>query len=495
MASLTGEFLCPTCGARLRVQQDGIPVLDFTCPECRTLLQIHVGPDQQLKADLSPETKVESSSFSIPQRRKVALVAFGILMTGLIVLVSWLLNRDTQRIAKQNNQPVEPAGTSEVAPAAGTSENGNDSPNPPQAKIDPNSFQGRLLQLGTRIGLFRSRQAAFPAAQAEGNQPALSWVALLDQQEFPNAQPGPHLNLEWDASANDTYVRRSRPELLNPALKQTAGADRYPTAHFVGIAGVGHDAPDLPVTHPRAGIFARNRSTRVEDVKDGLSQTWMISGIVSQFTSWADGEHMIRPLTKAPYINGPDGFGSDSPDQMLILMADGSVRSVSSETSEVILRRMAAIADGYSLDPSVPGDPAGNVVEPESPINSSTPIPVPVMPDPVRSSEPATTSQVPPEEMVDFPKVVEKAFAQKIVSFELNQPTPLAQVLAELEAIAGVRIEFDPTAYPAESPARMQPVKLSGKNSTLGELLKNLLEPLGIRWTLRDQKVILIPID
>ena len=65
----------------------------------------------------------------------------------------------------------------------------------------------------------------------------------------------------------------------------------------------------------------------------------------------------MRGLSREPYINGPDGFGTGSPDSMQVLMADGRVLAVSDKIDPRIFRRMAAKADGLPLDESEEGEP------------------------------------------------------------------------------------------------------------------------------------------
>src|SRR5262249_21127427 len=116
--------------------------------------------------------------------------------------------------------------------------------------------------------------------------------------------------------------------------------------HFVGVAGVGSDAARLPASDPRAGIFSYDRATRWDDIRDGASNTWLVLGVRDHLGSWAaGGPSTVRGLTREPYVNGPDGFGTGQEDSMLVLMADGRVRTVSRQADPRILRSLAAMAD------------------------------------------------------------------------------------------------------------------------------------------------------
>ena len=162
----------------------------------------------------------------------------------------------------------------------------------------------------------------------------------------------------WSSPRNDRFVRQQIPEFLNPSLEVRVSARNYPATHFVGVAGVGEDAADLPAGDPRAGVFGNSRPTRLEDIHDGASNTLMVLGVTSELGSWAaGGTATVRPLTREPYVNGPDGFGTGLTDRMMVLKADGSVAEMSATTDPRIFRRMAAIADGLPLDPKIPGEP------------------------------------------------------------------------------------------------------------------------------------------
>jgi prepilin-type processing-associated H-X9-DG protein len=120
--------------------------------------------------------------------------------------------------------------------------------------------------------------------------------------------------------------------------------------HYVGMAGVGEDAPELPVRHARAGIFGYDRKTRFRDVLDGTSNTIMLTETNEVDIPWAAGGQTLKSLTQEPYINGPDGIGSPTPGGCNVLMADGSVRFISEHTDPEMMRRLAAMADGKVVD-------------------------------------------------------------------------------------------------------------------------------------------------
>jgi hypothetical protein len=100
----------------------------------------------------------------------------------------------------------------------------------------------------------------------------------------------------------------------------------------------------LPVESPRAGCFAYDRPTRLEDIKDGTSNTAMICEASKEYGSWAAGGHAtLRAVTKEPVIDGPDGIGGPWKEALLVAFADGSVRPVSKKVNAKIFRGFVTI--------------------------------------------------------------------------------------------------------------------------------------------------------
>ncbi|HUE14237.1 MAG TPA: DUF1559 domain-containing protein, partial [Planctomycetaceae bacterium] len=133
---------------------------------------------------------------------------------------------------------------------------------------------------------------------------------------------------------------------LNPSAVQNA-KNTYGVTDYVGLAGLGADGPNLPVTSPKAGCFAYNRVTRIQDITDGTSNTAMISESSKYAGAWAaGGRPTIRSLTAQPYINGPDGLGDSHPGGCLIGLADGSVRFFSDKVDPKLMEAIVTINGG-----------------------------------------------------------------------------------------------------------------------------------------------------
>jgi DNA-directed RNA polymerase subunit M/transcription elongation factor TFIIS len=130
----------------------------------------------------------------------------------------------------------------------------------------------------------------------------------------------------------------------------------YAATHYVGMAGVGLDAPtyaaDDPAQAKKMGIFGYDRVTRTEDIKDGLSNTIMII--------------QVPPTYKRPWIAGGGATVSGVPEKKSIepfvatkrgekrgtyvLMADGSVRFLSADIPDDVFKAMCTINGGEKVD-------------------------------------------------------------------------------------------------------------------------------------------------
>jgi hypothetical protein len=417
------------------------------------------------------------------------MVGGACLLVG-IGLIVWVATRSgkTQPSVNPEETAVEPESPDSAPPE----------PPPVEKSAKPavadfgNTPETRLERLGREVLTRAEKDGAFPAAVRPGSsspQAGFSWMA--DLAVTPDG-PRPDWKRPWNDPINDRFVRRSLPQFQNPDVRQLAGEDGYPASHFVGVTGVGSDAAQLPVDHPRAGIFGDERRTKMEDIRDGASNTMLIAGTQQQLGSWASVRGATRAFTREPYVNGPDGFGTGHADSMLVVMADGSVRTVNRKTSPSVVRRMAAMADGLPLDPAVrgePGEPAQNT-EPEpppAPEVAVVPAPAPPAPEVTPKVEPEKAPPKPerepmPEREPGAPAPINPQLALdlKLSSIEQTKPVPLKDLLMLVEEMAGVPIEIDREKLGAAAARLDQEQTLKMVNPSLREILKKLLDQTGL---------------
>lgn len=222
-----------------------------------------------------------------------------------------------------------------------------------QARTAARRTQSRnnLKIIGLALHNYEDTFKGFPAGTHPNDrlksEKRLSWIADL----LPYIDQAPlHQRIDfrkaWDDAANEGALKRNIPTLLNPGVAAPADPD-FGITHYVGIAGVGKDAPTLPITDKRAGAFGYNRITTVRDITDGMANTIGVTEAGKDYGAWgAGGPATIRALTKKPYINGPDGLGGPYPGGMNVLMMDGSVRFVSEKIDPATLEALSTIAGG-----------------------------------------------------------------------------------------------------------------------------------------------------
>ena len=118
---------------------------------------------------------------------------------------------------------------------------------------------------------------------------------------------------------------------------------------FVAIAGLGIDAPTLPIQHRRAGIFGDDRRVTPADIKDGLATTMMLAESDSVPAPWfAGGRATVRGLDPfhPPYLGPGRQFGGNHKKGANVLMADGSVKFIPDSVDPKIFEAMSTIAGG-----------------------------------------------------------------------------------------------------------------------------------------------------
>jgi hypothetical protein len=547
------RFECPHCSASLKIRESDLATKPVDCPECHKPIIVRIDsngtvvarkpeepsakPKKPVNTAAAPKDARRTPTAASPARAKSAvapqqqepagkiatlaasrplllaapLIGVAVVGLGVAAVVFWPRTRPVETAATQEPAPQPESKSKTVKPAV---------PAPPVNQATPvTTATTRLTRLGELLGQYRKGHGSFPAATMGGEtlKPSerLSWLAEFTAGYLQPNGPAPVLNEPWNSARNDRFVRQQIHEFLNPSIETRVSPQKYPATHFVGVAGVGEDAADLPASDPRAGVFGNSRKTRLEDIHDGASNTLMVLGVTGDLGSWAaGGTATVRPLTREPYVNGPDGFGTGLPDRMMVLKADGSVAEMSSSTDPRIFRRMAAMSDGLPLDPKVPGEPGDrsrHPTEPPTPIasfpagsssSSAATQPAPASPKVATSQpqpnvpaakvkppvvaahppEPAPASKAPP---VD----VAAGLAQHIVRFEQTKPVPLQDVLTFLEELIGVPIRGNKHDIPDLDDLLQTPITVQLENTTVRQILKEVLSKAGLEFEVKPDGI------
>jgi prepilin-type processing-associated H-X9-DG protein len=183
----------------------------------------------------------------------------------------------------------------------------------------------------------------------------LSWyTAILPDLDDPELREMLDGDLSWDSPANEGVANITIGVLRCPDRARPPVEVPMPTP-FVGIAGLGSDAPFLPKGHPRAGVFGYDRQTALSDIKDGAAYTMVVTESGRVGRSWlAGGPATVRGLDTAdlPYIGPGRQFGGlHRISGANVAFADGSVRFISDSVNPRIFEALSTIAGGEYVSP------------------------------------------------------------------------------------------------------------------------------------------------
>jgi prepilin-type processing-associated H-X9-DG protein len=220
-----------------------------------------------------------------------------------------------------------------------------------------------LRRIGLAVNEYDFVHQTFPPGTlpAPGLAPGqrLSWLAgllpFLDMETKPTKRP----NLKWqtlaekidptqpwDSPANRDAAAKRLTVFLCPGHVRDEDLSPWGPTHYVGLAGIGRDAAELPKSDPRAGFFGYDRILRAKDVTAGTSTTFMATETARDNGPWAKGgPSTVRGLDpdETPYVGPGAPFGGLHLGGLNVLMADGSVRFVGDNVKPELFRDQLTI--------------------------------------------------------------------------------------------------------------------------------------------------------
>jgi hypothetical protein len=121
--------------------------------------------------------------------------------------------------------------------------------------------------------------------------------------------------------------------------------------HYLGLAGVGDAAGELPLGDPRAGFFGYDRTVTRADVKDGLATTVAVIESADGGPWTAGGRATVRGLAgdRPPYLGEGGQFRANHGGLTNVLFSDASVRPLADGVSPGVLEALATIAGGEQV--------------------------------------------------------------------------------------------------------------------------------------------------
>jgi hypothetical protein len=350
--------------------------------------------------------------------------------------------------------------------------------------------------LGGLVG-YQKSEGQFPVGAAGGvllpPETRLSWIAaMLPYLGHADWHRKLQSGDSWNGTQNRPVTHQVLPEVINPVLGPDQTPAGFGVTHYVGVAGVGADAGNLKIDDPRAGVFGYGRSARAEDMTRGASNTLALLGVVKQIGPWGQGGgSTVRPLTQAPYVNGPDGFGSGQSDGMLAGMADGSVHFVSNNVDPRVLEQLAVLHGNEDLnaakllakpiapkpkppEPKAAGDggekPGGAKLDAAAIIKGA-------------GEKPAAKSKAKQAEIA-------AKLAFPIPAIEIND-MPLSGAVRILSGICGVPISFDPDTLADLQVSLSDPITVKLTRATVEKALDNILSSRGLTYVVENGYVLI----
>jgi prepilin-type processing-associated H-X9-DG protein len=185
---------------------------------------------------------------------------------------------------------------------------------------------------------------------------------LVELLPFVEAAPRPPFDKTkpWDSEENKPHLFRYRNKegvekeghwghyrpWLCPSKPKETPLDQFSVTHYVGIAGIGHDAISRPSDAPGIGFFGYDRTLSLNDIKNNLTNTLIVIETELINGPWvASGYPTVRGLVPdSPAYLGKGGqFGGIHRGGANALFADGSVRFLTDDMDRKLLEAMVSI--------------------------------------------------------------------------------------------------------------------------------------------------------
>ncbi len=307
-------FTCPHCGNQTTVA-DEYAGRTGPCAQCGQTVSIPVG------MGMSPQPTAKAGKSSGPLFAILGVVAVLVLLCGGGVF--YVISQ--------------------------TVSNARDAAN--RARLSNN-----LRQIGLALHNYHDIHGRLPAGaygpDALAPEERLSWmVEILPYMEQRSLYDQFNHEEAWDSPTN---ISLSDVHLLQYQSPLQPGQPSH--TQFVGIAGVGRDAPMLPMEDMKVGMFGYDRVTTFGSVTDGLSQSMFAVETYTGNGPWAaGGPSTLRGLddTATPYIGQGRQFGSK--DMASVLMGDTSIRRLNVGIDPRVFEKMSTIHGGEPIeyDPDV----------------------------------------------------------------------------------------------------------------------------------------------
>jgi len=208
-----------------------------------------------------------------------------------------------------------------------------------------------MHQIGMSLHDYRSANEHFPqAGKPNPTLPAerrLSWlVEFAPYVEATDLYVRMDRKKGWDAEENRYLALTTLGYLQCPSFPDVPPQSTLVPTYYVGVAGLGVDAAELPLEDSRAGFFGYDRTLRLSDVQQGAGNLMAAVETTQTRGAWtAAGPPTARGLEEdgPPYL-GPNGqFGGTHPGGANAVFADASVRFLRRPIDAKVMEAMATV--------------------------------------------------------------------------------------------------------------------------------------------------------
>ena len=216
---------------------------------------------------------------------------------------------------------------------------------------DRSRCTNNLQALSLAIENYHGMYSRFPTATEENPdlppENRLSWiVAVYPFVEANNIYSKMDHKKGWDAEEN-RFAALFQPKFLDcPGCAALPPSTMTPTC-YVGIAGTGTDAINLPLEDRRAGFFGYERTFKRDDFKNHANSILMLVETSQVHGAWTTaGSPTTRGLIPdgSPYIGVGGQFGGNHRRGSNVAFADGSIRFIESSIDPAMWEAMATLS-------------------------------------------------------------------------------------------------------------------------------------------------------
>ena len=184
----------------------------------------------------------------------------------------------------------------------------------------------------------------------EGKPPTL----LIDTNQAWDAEVNrsPRLRYVVDWSLPTEHCEDHPLPYLNlfgcPSASRSLRVQGIQVTQYVGMAGLGKNAPELASGDARIGIWGYDRQVEPRDITDGTANTMLLVETVHDLGPWiAGGPPTVRGLdVTALSLSGARGQFGGLHSTIPAAMADASVRQLDPRIDSAVLSALTTIAGG-----------------------------------------------------------------------------------------------------------------------------------------------------